>query len=412
MSGDDQSTSDLMKALDEKAAFEEASQELEQAHIDQDRREEAELERAAAESQRAREAQEAEAGAESEQGHVDEGPAVEQTSPEPEPSPLESSDSQSTRDLAQELDQEYVNLEASDALEQAHIDQDRAEQAELEQAASENEQILEQARLDEANRELQEFQRDEALGIDQEATAELTRARLEQDAREAAAVEHAGEVVGDQSPVAIERAGTTPTNVVQNVVIAVIAIATVIGGAALMRNRPRTPRSSAPASTSTSTSTKPPVSLAGLLRASIEVEYIHKYDWLDHRIKYSSTTEIGDTVGGNGEGEYRERGDSTPEGEAPCSVIRTGHVTMRVEITPSLRELAAKIQGPVERRVTGRPDCGANVDQGNSAGIACVFQDVDFVRGGHYRAEDHPPEIWEGNINQETCTMDLTPLGK
>jgi hypothetical protein len=404
MSGDDQSTRDLMKELDQEAVNLEASDALEQAHIDQERAEQAELEQAADENASVREQEaldqanrELMESTEREQAGLDEAPVVEETSAEPEQSSLDASDSQSTRDLMQELDQEAVNLEASDALEQAHIDQERREQRELEDAANDNSQAIadeEQARLDEANRELMEATRDEALGIDQEASAELERLHLEQEARDAAAPEHAGEVAGDQSPVAIERAGTTPTNVVQNVVIGVIAIATLIAGAALMRNRTRTPRPS------------------GVLRASIDVEYIHKYDWLDHRIKFNSTTEIGENVGGTGEGEYRERGDSTPEGEEPCSVIRSGHVTMRVEITPSLRELAAKIQGPVERRVTGRPDCGANVDQLDRADIVCVFQNVDFVRGGRYRAEDHPPEIWDGNINQETCTMDLTPLGK
>jgi len=328
---------------------------------------------------------------------------------------------QDTRELMEELEAEgeqQVLLDAAEMAEQAEKRQVEAEreQAKLDEA---NLELMKQEGFEKASAELEkkildreaqrEAQKAQEAAASERDSAELEEAHLRQEGAIDEAIERAGEVAGDQSSVASERAGTTPTNVVQNVVIGVIAIATLIAGAALMRNRGRTPPS-APASTSTST--KPPVSLEGALRASIEVEYIHKYDWLDHRIKYSSTTEIGSEIGGTGKGEYRERGDSTPEGEEPCSVIRSGRVTMRVEITPDLRELAAKIQGPVERKVTGRPDCSANVDQRNSADIVCVFKDVDLVRGGRYRAEDHPPEIWDGNINQETCTMDLTPFGK
>ena len=324
---------------------------------------------------------------------------------------------QDTRELMEELESEAEQQDLLDAAEMAEQADKRQAEAEREQAKLDeaNLELMKQEGFEEAAAEIEQTILDREAQAAQEAadfernSLELEEAHLRQEGAIDQMVEHAGEVAGDQSSLGIERAGTTPTTVVQNVVIGVIAIATLIAGAALMRNRGRTPRPSAPASTSTST--KPPVSLEGVLRASIEVEYIHKFDWLDHRIKYSSTTEIGDTVGGSGTGQYREVGNAAYEGE-PCSVTRTGQVTMNIQITPSLRELAAKIRGPVDRRVAGHRLCPANVNQLNSADIVCVFQDVDFVRGGRYRAEDHPPEIWDGNINQETCTMDLTPLGK
>jgi hypothetical protein len=271
----------------------------------------------------------------------------------------------------QELDQEAVNLEASDALEQAHIDQERREQRELEDAANDNSQAIadeEQARLDEAFQEM-----------------------LEVEAREAAS----------------QPGSSQPSTVLRSVVLMVGVLALLYGTAALWRSSGRTSRSSAPVATVATPANAAPVRINS---AVIDVEYIHKSgDWLDHTIKYSATAEL-NTDGGTGTGRYRERGRWTPSSEPPCEVTRSGDVTMRVTVLPDIREITAKIQGQVDRNVTGNPNCGANVDEGNKTDIVCVFQDVDIVRGGRYRAEDHPPEFEDGNINQETCTMVLAPI--
>jgi hypothetical protein len=146
---------------------------------------------------------------------------------------------------------------------------------------------------------------------------------------------------------------------------------------------------------------------AGANRAFVEVDYIHKSDGLNHTIRYSATGAV-DTNGGTGTGEYQERGEFT-SGNEPCSVTRSGRVDMRLVVAREISELTAKIQGPVQRQEFGDPNCSSNVGAGSQTDIVCVFQNVDFERGGRYQAEGPAPYREGGDINQESCALVLAP---
>ena len=84
---------------------------------------------------------------------------------------------------------------------------------------------------------------------------------------------------------------------------------------------------------------------------------------------------------------------------------------MQVTVPLDVNVVDAKIIGPVERKVFGKPECDSNVKKGNITDVTCGFENVDFARGGIYHGSADEPRSGEGvEVYQRTCTLQLTPM--
>jgi hypothetical protein len=164
--------------------------------------------------------------------------------------------------------------------------------------------------------------------------------------------------------------------------------------------------------------------------AHVEVEYILRVENLDYSLRYNANARLNNVViqtvplspsgkamvgapiselRGTGEGDYDERSVSTAPSDY-CTVTREGKVTMQVTVHPDINAVDAKIIGPVERKVSGKPECDANVKKGNITDVTCGFENVDLKNGGTYHGSADEPRSGEApDVYQRTCTLDFAP---